>query len=69
MARKPGQRGSQVTADGYLHRRESVCSRFDVESEKLVKMNKDELKNLLRDYVSVLERACGQLHQVVADPQ
>ena len=50
-------RGSQVTADVYLRRLGAFCSHFGLTPKRLVSLGKDEIYNLLLDYVSDLEVA------------
>jgi len=50
-------RGSQVTADVYLRRLGSFCSHFGLTPKRLVSLGRDEIYNLLLDYVSDLEAA------------
>ena len=50
-------RGSQVTADVYLRRLGAFCSHFGLTPKRLVSLGRDEIYNLLLDYVSDLEAA------------
>jgi len=50
-------RGSQVTADVYLRRLGAFCSHFGLTPKRLVSLDRDEIYNLLLDYVSDLEES------------
>jgi len=50
-------RGSQVTADVYLRRLGAFCSHFGLTPKRLVSLGRDEIYNLLLDYVSDLEES------------
>jgi len=50
-------RGSQVTADVYLRRLGAFCNHFGLTPKRLVSLGRDEIYNLLLDYVSDLEAA------------
>jgi len=50
-------RGSQVTADVYLRRLGSFCNHFGLTPKRLASLDRDEIYNLLLDYVSDLEAA------------
>ena len=50
-------RGSQVTADVYLHRLGAFCNHFSLTPKRLASLGRDEIYNLLLDYVSDLEEA------------
>ena len=50
-------RGSQVTADVYLCRLGAFCNHFSLTPKRLISMGRDEIYNLLLDYVSDLEKA------------
>jgi len=48
-------RGSRVTADVYLRRLGAFCNHFGLTPKRLVSLGRDEIYNLLLDYVSDLE--------------
>ena len=50
-------RGSQVTADVYLRRLGAFCSHFGLTPKRLISLDRDEIYNLLLDYVSDLEES------------
>jgi site-specific recombinase XerD len=49
-------RGSQVTADVYLRRLGSFCKKQDLTPTELSKLEEKELRNLLLDFVSSMEK-------------